>query len=72
MAELITDSGRKAIIKIAEISQLARALNLMPKPEDFAVKNNTTKKKLKGEALEKFDGNGICRFKLRRPDCTGA
>jgi hypothetical protein len=38
MAELITTSGRKAIIKIAEISQLARALSLMPKPEDFALR----------------------------------
>lgn len=38
MAELITENGRKAIIKIAEISQLARALNLMPKPEDFALR----------------------------------
>ena len=37
MAKLITDGMRKAIKKMAEISQLARALNLMPKPEDFAM-----------------------------------
>ena len=38
MAELITDKGRKAIIKMAEISQVARVLSLVPKPEDFALK----------------------------------
>ena len=37
MAKLITDGMRKAIKKMAEISQLARALNLMPTPEDFAL-----------------------------------
>ena len=35
---LITDKGRKAIIKMAEISQVARVLSLVPKPEDFALK----------------------------------
>ena len=38
MADLITKSGRKAIIKMAEISQVARVLSLVPKPEDFALK----------------------------------
>ena len=38
MAELITKNGRKAIIKMAEISQVARVLSLVPKPEDFALK----------------------------------
>ena len=37
MAKIITDGMRKAIKKMAEISQLARALNLMPTPEDFAM-----------------------------------
>ena len=37
MAKIITDGMRKAIKKMAEISQLARALNLMPTPEDFAL-----------------------------------
>ena len=35
MAKLITDSGRKAIKKIVQISQCARALSLMPTAEDF-------------------------------------
>lgn len=35
--KIITDSGRKAIKKIAQISQCARALSLMPKSEDFAL-----------------------------------
>ena len=38
MAKLITDSGRKAIKKIAQISQCARALSLMPTAEDFALR----------------------------------
>lgn len=38
MAKIITDSGRKAIKKMAEISQVARALKLVPTPEDFALK----------------------------------
>ena len=38
MAELITNPMRKAIKKMAEISQVARALNLMPNPEDFALR----------------------------------
>lgn len=38
MAKLITDSGRKAIKKIAEISQCARALSLMPTSEEFALR----------------------------------
>lgn len=38
MAELITAPMRKAIKKMAEISQVARALNLMPSPEDFALR----------------------------------
>lgn len=38
MGKIITDSGRKAIKKMAEISQVARVLNLVPKPEDFALK----------------------------------
>lgn len=38
MAKLITDSGRKAIKKMVEISQCARALGLMPTAEDFALR----------------------------------
>ena len=38
MAELITKKGRKAIKKIAEISQLARAIDLMPTGEDFVLR----------------------------------
>jgi hypothetical protein len=38
MADLITENGRKAIKKIAEISQCARVLSLMPTAEDFALK----------------------------------
>lgn len=38
MAKIITDSGRKAIKKMAQISQCARALGLMPKSEDFALR----------------------------------
>ena len=38
MAELITSAGRKAIKKIAQISQLSRALCLMPTAEDFAMR----------------------------------
>ena len=38
MAEIITETGRKAIKKMAQISQCAKALNLMPTPEDFALK----------------------------------
>ena len=37
MAKIITDKMRVAIKKMAEISNLARALNLMPSPEDFAL-----------------------------------
>ena len=36
--KLITDTGRKAIKKMAQISQVARALNLMPTAEDFAMR----------------------------------
>ena len=38
MAEIITETGRKAIKKMAQISQCANALSLMPTPEDFALK----------------------------------
>lgn len=38
MAELITKPTRKAIKKMAEISQCARALSLMPTAEDFAMR----------------------------------
>ena len=38
MAEIITSSGRKAIKKIAQISQCVRAIGLMPTPEDFALR----------------------------------
>ena len=38
MAKLITDTGRKAIKKMAQVSQCARALSLMPTPEDFALR----------------------------------
>ena len=38
MAKIITDNGRKAIKKIAEISQCARALGLMPTAEEFALR----------------------------------
>jgi hypothetical protein len=37
MAELITEKTRKAIKKIAQVSQCARALSLMPTAEDFAL-----------------------------------
>lgn len=37
MGKIITDGGRKAIKEIARISQLARALTLMPTPEDFVM-----------------------------------
>ncbi len=36
--ELITKAGRKAIKKMAQISQCARALKLMPSSEDFALR----------------------------------
>jgi hypothetical protein len=38
MAKLITDTGRKAIKKMAQVSQCARALSLMPTAEDFALR----------------------------------
>ena len=38
MAELITKAGRKAIKKMAQVSQCARALSLMPSAEDFAMR----------------------------------
>lgn len=38
MAKIITDTGRKAIKKMAQISQCARAIGLMPTPEDFALR----------------------------------
>ena len=38
MAELITDTGRKVIKKMAQVSQCARALSLMPTAEDFALR----------------------------------
>ena len=38
MAEIITSAGRKAIKKIAQISQVSRALCLMPTAEDFAMR----------------------------------
>ena len=38
MAKIITENGRKAIKKIAEISQLSRALGLMPTPEAFVMR----------------------------------
>ena len=38
MAKIITDNGRKAIKKIAQISQCARVLGLMPTAEDFAMR----------------------------------
>ena len=38
MAKIITDNGRKAIKKIAQISQCARALGLMPTAEGFAMR----------------------------------
>lgn len=38
MAKIITDSGRKAIKKMAQISQCARALGLMPTAESFAMR----------------------------------
>ena len=38
MAEIITQPTRKAIKKIAQVSQCARAIGLMPNPEDFALK----------------------------------
>ena len=36
MAKLITDTGRKAIKKMAEVNHLVTALKLMPTAEDFA------------------------------------
>ena len=38
MAEIITENGRKAIKKMAEINNCVRALDLMPSPEDFALR----------------------------------
>jgi hypothetical protein len=38
MAELITETGRKSIKKMAEISHLAKSVSLMPTPEDFALR----------------------------------
>ena len=38
MAKLITDNGKKAIIKMAEISQISRVLSLAPTPEEFALR----------------------------------
>ena len=38
MAKLITDPMRKAIKKMAQVSQCARALSLMPSAEDFAMR----------------------------------
>ena len=38
MAEIITAAGRKAIKKMAQISQCARAIGLMPTGEDFALR----------------------------------
>ena len=38
MAKLITDAGRKAIKKMAQVSQCARVLSLMPTAEDFAMR----------------------------------
>lgn len=38
MAKLITDGARKAIKKMAQVSQCARALSLMPSAEDFAMR----------------------------------
>ena len=38
MAKLITDPARKAIKKMAQISQCARALSLMPSAEDFTMR----------------------------------
>jgi gas vesicle protein len=38
MAKLITDPTRKAIKKMAQISQCVRALSLMPTAEDFAMR----------------------------------
>ena len=38
MAKLITDPMRKAIKKMAQVSQCARALSLMPTAEDFALR----------------------------------
>ena len=38
MAKIITDGMRKAIKKMAQISQCAKALSLMPTPEDFALR----------------------------------
>ena len=38
MAKLITDPMRKAIKKMAQVSQCARALSLMPTAEDFAMR----------------------------------
>ena len=38
MAKLITDPMRKAIKKMAQVSQCARALSLMPSAEDFTMR----------------------------------
>lgn len=38
MAEIITENGRKAIKKIAQISQVARAIDLMPTGEEFVLR----------------------------------
>lgn len=38
MAEIITEKGRIAIKKMAQVSQCVRVLGLMPNPEDFALR----------------------------------
>ena len=38
MAKLITDAGRKAIKKMAQVSQCARVLMLLPSTESFALR----------------------------------
>ena len=38
MAKLITDAGRKAIKKMAQVSQCARVLMLLPSSKDFALR----------------------------------
>ncbi len=38
MAKIITDAGRKAIKKMAQISQIARTLDLMPTGDEFALR----------------------------------
>lgn len=70
MADVLSDL-KKEIAKYNKENptrQIVIDYSSMPKPEDFAVKNNTTKKKLKGEALEKAQFQAYTLFQKRLND----